>query len=233
MRSQQPWLRTDCWSRGMRQRQQHNAARGSAIRQCALAWLILSLGAVCSCHGWQAARRKTNAAQLQALDAELLTHDSATTTLEQWCAVHHLATEPRIRAERVSGADKAADAAVRQELGVGPAEPVRYRHVRLRCGNVVLSEADNWYVPARLTPAMNATLDATDEPFGRVVQPLGFRRIRRAAERLWPPPSAPSGASARVIPPTVLIHRAVLVLPDGTPFSYVVEAYQRDALGGR
>ena len=36
--------------------------------------------------------------------------------------------------------------------GIGPDEPVAYRHVRLRCGDHVLSEADNWYVPSRLTP---------------------------------------------------------------------------------
>jgi hypothetical protein len=36
----------------------------------------------------------------------------------------------------------------------------------------------------------------------------------------------PRGRSA-----VVLIHRAVLRLPDGTPFSYVIEAYQREALG--
>jgi chorismate-pyruvate lyase len=122
------------------------------------------------------------------------------------------------RAVRVPGDDRPANAAVRAELRVGPDEPVRYRHVRLRCGKVVLSEADNWYVPARLTAAMNATLQSTDEPFGRVVQALGFQRLRREAEVLWQP-SATGG-----LPPTVLRQRAVLVLPDGTPFSYVIES---------
>ncbi|PSD26806.1 hypothetical protein C7E18_12155, partial [Stenotrophomonas maltophilia] len=31
------------------------------------------------------------------------------------------------------------------------------------------SEADNWYLPDHLSPAMNQVLDSTDEPFGRVV----------------------------------------------------------------
>ena len=44
------------------------------------------------------------------------------------------------------------------------------------CGSVVLSEADNWYVPSRLTPEMNRLLDTTDAPFGRVVQAVHFRR---------------------------------------------------------
>jgi hypothetical protein len=139
--------------------------------------------------------------------------------LENWCASHHLAAEPRIHAERVAGAEPAASPAVRRALRVGPEAPVRYRHVRLRCGTVVMSEADHWYVPERLTPAMNATLDATDEPFGRVVQPLGFSRVRLSADR------------PRSQPGVVLVHRALLALPDGTPFSYVVESYQRAALG--
>jgi len=85
----------------------------------------------------------------------------------------------------------------------------------------VLSVADNWYVPSRLTAAMNATLEATDEPFGRVVQPLGFHRIRLSTRTLWPPRAG-----------TILEQRALLALPDGTPFSYVIEDYQRAALGG-
>jgi hypothetical protein len=33
---------------------------------------------------------------------------------------------------------------------VGATEPLGFRHVRLACGNVVLSDAQNWFVPARL-----------------------------------------------------------------------------------
>jgi hypothetical protein len=54
-------------------------------------------------------------------------------------------------AELIHGADKAPTAEQRQLLGVTPSEPIRYRKVRLSCGNHVLSEADNWYVPSRLT----------------------------------------------------------------------------------
>jgi chorismate-pyruvate lyase len=193
-------------------------------RRGAWLWLWLTLAGLGACQNWHDATPQ----QLRSLNAELLAHDSATSVLEHWCDTQHLAAEPRIHAERVAGAERPADATVRRELGVGPQVPVRYRHVRLRCGTVVLSEADNWYVPARLTPAMNATLESTDEPFGRVVQPLGFRRVRRAAEFRWPPEA--HGQSA---PATVLVHRAVLVLPDGTPFSYVVENYQREALHGQ
>ncbi len=97
---------------------------------------------------------------------------SATLTLEKWCADHGMATEPKIVAQRVRGVEKPASPEQRQRLQVGPDEAVRYRRVRLSCGAHVLSEADNRYVPARLTPEINRLLDTTDTPFGRAVQPL-------------------------------------------------------------
>jgi hypothetical protein len=97
-------------------------------------------------------------ALLETLNADLLAHDSATLTLERWCADHRLADPARIVAERVSGADKPASAEVRAALDAKPDEPLSYRRVRLKCGGHVLSEADNWYVPSRLTPEMNHML---------------------------------------------------------------------------
>src|ERR1700689_1551740 len=73
-------------------------------------------------------------ALLQTLNAELLSHDSATATLEQWCAAHHLADPARITAERLPTADQPPTAEQRQELRVTPTQAVRYRHVKLRCG---------------------------------------------------------------------------------------------------
>src|SRR5271156_2764437 len=42
-------------------------------------------------------------AVLQTLNADLLSHDSATLTLQRWCEVHHLASPPTIVASRVPG----------------------------------------------------------------------------------------------------------------------------------
>ncbi len=172
-------------------------------------------------------------ALIETLNADLLSHDSATLTLERWCADHRLASPARITAERVRGADKPATAEIRQLLRVGDAEPVRYRRVRLHCGAAVLSEADNWYVPSRLTPEMNQALDSTDTPFGRAVQALHFRRHTLSAKLPWSPlpegwemgATIPASGGALSIPPAILEHRAVLTLPDGTPFSAVVETY--------
>lgn len=55
------------------------------------------------------------------------------------------------------------------------------------CGALVLSEADNWYVPGRLTPEMSKLLDTTDLPFGRVVQTLHFQRHTLSSTLLWQP----------------------------------------------
>lgn len=181
-------------------------------------------------------------ALVQTLNAELLSHDSATLTLDGWCARRALApTGSRIVAERVTGQDKPVTPEVRATLQVGAEELVRYRRVRLRCGDRVLSEADNWYVPSRLTPEMNAVLDTSDTVFGRAVQALYFRRQTISATLLWSPLpndwdvsrlALPRGTGGRLaIPDKVIEHRAVLRLPDGTPFSQLVETYTGDVLG--
>jgi chorismate-pyruvate lyase len=178
-------------------------------------------------------------ALLQTLNAELLSHDSATLTLDRWCAAHRLASPARIVAERVNGAYQAPTDGQRQLLGVNATETIRYRRVRLICGGHVLSEADNWYVPARLTLEMNRVLDITDTPFGRAVQSLNFRRRTLSAKLLWSPlpqdwemgaPLPERRGATLTIPHQVLEHRAVLTLPDGTPFSEVVETYTGEVL---
>jgi chorismate-pyruvate lyase len=172
-------------------------------------------------------------ALIQTLNADLLSHDSATLILEGWCAAHRLAAPAKIVAERVRGADKQATGELRALLHVDDSEPISYRHVRLRCGTHILSEADNWYVPSRLTPAMNAMLETTDTPFGHAVQALSFQRHTILAKLLWSPlpdgwemnGAGPEKHGALKIPSAILEHRAVLNLPDGVPFSALVETY--------
>ncbi|GAB2798521.1 hypothetical protein [Dyella kyungheensis] len=178
-------------------------------------------------------------ALLQSLNAELLSHPSATLTLERWCGEHHLAPEAKIIAERVQGEDKPLPPEARNQLQIGADEPVRYRRVQLACGQHVLSEADNWYVPSRLTEAMNHQLDTSDTPFGKVVQPLHFRRQTLSAELLWSPlpqgwenAAALSGSTDATLamPQHVLEHRAVLFDQSNRPFSLVVESYTSQVL---
>jgi len=177
-------------------------------------------------------------ALIESLNADLLAHDSATLTLERWCADHRLAEPAKIVAERVHDVDKIASAEVRAALDVKPDEPLGYRRVRLKCGDHVLSEADNWYVPARLTPEMNHVLETTDTPFGKAVAALHFRRHTLSADLIfrplpqgWETGAAPGDETgALVIPDHVLEHRAVLSTPDGEPFSEVVETYTGEVL---
>ena len=191
--------------------------------------------------GWadDATSRLEALALIQTLNADLLSHDSATLTLDRWCAAHGLATPPIITAQRVREGETPADDQVRHLLSVGASEPIRHRHVRLICGGHVLSEADNFYLPARLTPEMNRVLDTSDTAFGRAVAALRFRRVTLSAELLWRPlpdgwemgdalPAAASGQLA--VPAGVLRHRALLLLTDGTPFSALVETYTGEVL---
>ncbi len=175
---------------------------------------------------------------LQTLNAELLSHDSATQTLGQWCADHRLAADPKMSAQRVPTAAPAASEDLRRDLHVAPGEELRFRHVRLLCGSFPLSEVDNWYVPGRLSAAMNAQLETSDVPFGVVVRELHFQRHTLAARLLWQPlapgwemDGAPAAqAGELVVPAAVLEHRALLALPDGTPISEVVETYSGNVL---
>ena len=178
-------------------------------------------------------------ALLQTLNADLLSHDSATLTLERWCGAHRMASPARLVATRVHGADKPMPHDLRAQLEVGTNEPVKYRRVLLSCGDHVLSEADNWYLPDRLTTAMNLQLDSSDVPFGKVVQPLHFRRKTLSADLLWSP--LPAGwelhraqlqpASGPLVMPHLLLqHRALLFAGDGRPFSALVETYTDQVL---
>lgn len=179
-------------------------------------------------------------ALLQTLNGEILASSSATRTLEQWCREHAMADDPKIVATRVPDVREEPSAEQLQRLDVRDASEVRYRRVELRCGTHVLSEADNWYVPARLTPEMNAVLETTDTPFGKVVQPLQPYRRTIAVTMLWTP--LPRGWEQQRRPPVVrrrrmlplprevFRHRAVLYTADHLPFSEVVETYQAEVL---
>ena len=151
----------------------------------------------------------------------LAAHESATLALEQWCAARHFADPARVEAgQRPDGPTRPATAAIRAALEVGADEPVRVRHVALSCGGRVLSDAWNWYVPARLTPEMNRALDTTRTPFGKVVAPIGLHRQPLSAD----PAPCPAGTIHHV---TAVLHR-----DDGAAYSLVSECYTRANTAG-
>jgi len=186
-------------------------------------------------------------ALIETLNAELLAAHSATLILDKWCRDHKLAPEAHIAARRIAIGPQPLSDEQRKILRITPKDTVQYRRVALHCGDVVLSEAENWYVPDRLTPAMNTILETTDTAFGRVVQPLSPQRRTLSSRILWHPlpegwemeePASPASdgdadgrpATPLIIPEHLLEHRAVLTTEEGEPFSLVVETYTNNIL---
>jgi chorismate-pyruvate lyase len=182
--------------------------------------------------------RLESLALIETLNGRLLAGASATATLEKWCADHHMAQSPRIVARRVPGPERAPDSKTRERLQVAPDEPVKYRHVELVCGDHVLSEADNWYVPSRLSPEANRLLETGDTPFGKAIQSLRPYRRTIEAHILWAPlpegwETTPAGVNPDApapVPRNIIEHRAVVFAADQTPLSEVDERYTRETL---
>ena len=182
-------------------------------------------------------------ALVETLNAELLAGRSATAVLEKWCADHHMAAEPRIVAHVAPGVVAPPGAEQRERLQIGAEDEVKYRRVALRCGEHTLSEADNWYVPARLTPEMNRALEASDAPFGKVIAPLRPFRRTFAVEMRWSPLPAGWESKTRATimrerpkkeeleaPHALFEHRAIVHGGDGKPISEVRETYTNEIL---
>lgn len=179
-------------------------------------------------------------ALVETLNSEVLASRSATLILEGWCRDHQLAEEPTIVAQIVTGAAKPPTAEQRHRLQVTSQAEVKYRRVQLRCGDRILSEADNWYVPDRLTAEMNRLLETTGAPFGKVVQPLKPYRQTFAVKLLWSPlpdgwergsiAVSPGTTGVLTIPDALFEHRAVLYTREHQPFSEVDEVYQKQLL---
>jgi hypothetical protein len=161
------------------------------------------------------------ASDLDRFEATLAAHESATKALEAWCRSEGLASDQPIRAVVARGAQRRLPAEAQRLAGDGAGSLTGYRHVRLTCGQTVLSEAHNWYAAGRLSEDMRRALETGDIPFGRAAAPLGFRRRLLSSTR---------GAPGDCPPATVLTQQAMLVLPDGAPLALLVECYSAAVL---
>ncbi|MFT8597247.1 hypothetical protein [Acetobacter orientalis] len=188
-----------------------------------------------------ATHRLMLATLLATLENALLLTDSATRTLEDWSRTHSLAPTPTVRAVRVDTARAPCPPLLCEKLELTPLQAstmLRYRHVRLMCGQHVLSHAQNWYRPDRLNASMNTELETTEIPFGRAVTQLAFTRQLVEAKRLWAPlphgweiAPLPTGSGDYLTPPAWLFrHQAILQRHDSAPFSAVTETYTADLL---
>ncbi len=220
-----------------------------SLRSCGaplipLAILSMSVAGAAGAPSWTdtPTARLEALALIQTLNARILSSSSATLTLESWCREHALAEPAVIVAHRLDNAAEIPIDAPRRDLQVAAREKVRYRRVALTCGDRVLSIAENWYVPSRLTAPMNRLLETTQAPFGKVVQPLSPHRETIAVQLLWLPlpngwelPQSPGTATVRPgqpleLPPGLFEHRAILYTPAHQPIAEVHEVYQRDLL---
>ena len=187
-------------------------------------------------------------ALMQSLNAEILASPTATRALERWCGEHGLAADPRVTIRPLAVPAAAATAETLARLGVSRREKIAYRSVELRCGEVVLSKAENWYLPDRLPRALRRALETSDTPFGRVVQPLAPYRRTVSAQLLWQPlppgwernagqDDATCGAPAAELAPALQIpdalfeQRAVVYSGKHVALAEVHEVYQRGILG--
>lgn len=218
-------------------------AAKAAVKICAAVPFAMtaSLSPAAAAPAWPASfeARLEVLALIETLNANLLASRSATETLTEWCAAHHMAETPKLVAHLQRDVAKPISPEQRRALDIGPDEPVVYRRVDLACGSHVLSRADNWYVPSRLTPAMNAALVSSEVPFGRVVHPLSPRRETLSVKMLWQalpegwemrPRAADHPAQSLVIPALLFEHRAVVYAGNGQPISEVDESYTAEIL---
>ena len=162
-------------------------------------------------------------ALLQQLSAELLANESATAVLEKWCVDLAIAEVATIIAHPIDGPIRAPSDETRARLKVGDDTAITYRNVALMCGDITLSVAQNWYVPERLTPEMNAVLASSEIPFGKVIAPLNPTRETLNTIFLWAP--------SDIIPQNLLEQSAILSSGDGLPIAAVIETYQRGVFG--
>lgn len=175
---------------------------------------------------------------VQTLNGRLLASSSATVMLADWCATHHLAADPRIRADVDRSARREPSMEQRARLGIGPDEPVAYRHVRLMCGDRLLSVAENWFVPGRLPAEVTDVLARTDKPFGTAIRALGPSRKTISVDVLWhpltagwehdPTPERTGGEQGpcEAVPAELIRHRALVLDKDGRALAEVVETYR-------
>lgn len=159
------------------------------------------------------------------LQSELLSKPSATEVLEAYCKSRFGPKTESVRAEILTRTRQVRGFAdVRRDLRLRRGESLSYRKVRLHCGAVALSVADNWFVPERLTESMNQALAESDIPFGKIVSPLGFRRKTQGTR--WN-----MGRPSRQAERWIFENRALLIDAQHRPFSALRERYLYSLLG--
>jgi len=146
------------------------------------------------------------------LAVQLASGRSASIILNAKCA--RLAPGQSLRSVALDTASPPQILDIRRRLKVTRLDALKLRHVSIKCGEIELSNAWNWYVPSRLSAEMNKLLDTTETPFGLAVKSLAF--TRRVEHGFAPTP-----------PPGMILQQRALLLRgrDHMPFAFVLENY--------
>jgi uncharacterized protein YjiS (DUF1127 family) len=176
------------------------------------------------------------AAHVRELSDHLLHASTATEALHTWCAARGLAAGPITALKQDPDQRRYPDDDMLDELRPERHERIAYRCVRLVRGLVVLSEADNWYIPDRLPPEVRDLLEATDVPFGAAIARLRPSRrtyFVRFAELSAAGEVGTGGGPAGLSPSMpILEHKAVVLDRNRQPLSVVSERYCAALLSG-
>jgi uncharacterized protein YjiS (DUF1127 family) len=176
------------------------------------------------------------AALVRELSDHLLHASTATEALHAWCAARGLSTGPITAVKQDPDQRRYPDDDMLDELRPERHERIAYRCVRLVRGLVLLSEADNWFIPDRLPPEVHDLLEATDVPFGAAVAALQpsrrtyfvrFAELSTASEAGTG--GCPAGLSSSM---PILEHKAAVLGRNRQPLDVVSERYCAALLGG-
>ncbi len=127
----------------------------------------------------------SSAALLNSRTAVLSLHRKLLASASATAVLREVFGDP-VEIARVPGAAVPASQSQCVALAVADPGEVTHRRVMLMAAGRPVSDADLWYVPARLWPGMAATLLSSTTPFGAVVAPMQPSRENLAARVCTP-----------------------------------------------
>jgi chorismate-pyruvate lyase len=166
-------------------------------------------------------------------------HDTATDAVTAWCR-RHLPGSGDALSVAVLHDREAAVEDYDGALSLAPGETLHCRRVLLKWGSLVISEAENWYVPQRLPAAMLEEIRRGRRPFGAVVAALAPRRTLIAVhtgEVLLHGGEAVARIRAQLIgarvfsaPAAFALHVTAVMAASGIALAELREHYRRELL---
>ncbi|MEO1542886.1 MAG: hypothetical protein AAFR75_02560 [Pseudomonadota bacterium] len=157
---------------------------------------------------------------VDALDAHIQNHPTATAALLAWCLAHDIGTGPIVAEINHSNSDTFNPSQVMNRC--------LHRNVRLKRGNAVLSYAELSYRPSLLPTQIRNALQRTCVPFGSLIAPLSpWRETTFSCST----PDAQDLTQTRN-GAAVLIHHATVYIQGGKPIARVREFYTSALITG-